>query len=143
MAYSRATLSGQPVVAIKGATGAAVINIPNWGVSVMGETSADTYVLAPPVAGCRKTLVFTNTSSTIANVVRLSTTAGAGTVSIAYGSTIQYTYIKKAATASTIQATVVELTGINSTSWLMTNAWPCSTAPTIANWGGCITLSTT
>lgn len=141
MGYSYAKLSGEPQVAV-GTTGGAVISMTNWGVSVISASSAEVYVLAPPVAGCEKTLVFTS-SSTVATAVKLSTNA-AQTVTVLSPTGSTYTVIKKSAAASTVACTVVTLKGLNSTAWLLANVFPgATTTPTAASLGGSITMSTT
>lgn len=121
MAYSRARLSGEPQVGL-GTTGGAVVGIPNWGVSVITATTAEVYVLAPPVAGCDKTIVFNTYSTTALPVVKLSTNAGQS-VSI-MGVSTNITVLKSAATKSTVFASVVQLKGLSSTQWLLVNAFP-------------------
>ncbi len=124
-------------------SGGAVFNIKNWGVSMISVTSADVFTMLPPTAGCQKTLVFGASSSSVATVVNLST---AQTVSVLTSTGSQadpYTKIKKAVSASTNTPTVVCLTGLNTTSWVITSVFPgATTTPTAAIWGGAITLST-
>jgi hypothetical protein len=146
MAYRRATVGGGAGVQVTtGTTGVAVpTNISNWGVTLINVTSADVFYMAPPVAGCQKTLVFGASSSTVATVVALSS---AQTVSVYTSTGTQanpFTMIKKGAGASTISATVVNLVGLNSTQWLITGVHPgATTTPTPAlHAGGSITLST-
>lgn len=146
MAYKKATLgggAGGDLGLAVSTTGGSVINMVNWGVSVISQTSAEVYVLAPPVAGCQKTIVFSASSSTVATVVKLSTNT-AQTVSVLSGTGSTYTVIKKAASASTVACTVVDLYGLNTTSWLLRNVFPqATTTPTAATIGGSITMSTT
>src|SRR5512139_211560 len=142
MSYSYARLSGEPQVAL-GTTGGAVVGISNWGVSVITATSAEVYVLQPPVAGCEKTLVFNTYSTTALPVVKLCTNA-AQSISL-MGSSTNLTVLKSAATKSTVAATVVQLKGISSTQWLITNVFPNIGSVTTGSTGvsNAITVSST
>jgi hypothetical protein len=117
--------------------------MPNTGVSIITATSAEIYVLMPPVAGCEKTIVFNTYSTSALPVVKLCT-AGAQSVSL-LGVSTNLTVMKSAATKSTVAATVVQLKGISSTQWMITNVWPTmagvTTGSTIVASG--ITVSST
>jgi hypothetical protein len=146
MAYTRATLGGGGgnLGLAVATTGGAVFNIKNWGVSVVSVTSADVFTMQAPTAGCQKTLIFGASSSSVATVVNLST---AQTVSVYMSTGTQadpYTKIKKAASASTVMATVVNLVGLNATQWIVTSVFPgATTTPTAAlPGGGSVTFST-
>jgi hypothetical protein len=140
MAYSR-TQTGSDVINITtGSTGAGTApSMPNWGVSVISATSSEVFVLQAPVAGVRKTLCFAGNSTANNAVVRISTASGV--VSFFNGATTGQTIITCAAARSTASCQVVELLGMNTTSWMITNVFPCTTTPTAANLGGGITLS--
>ena len=111
---------GEKIVA--GTTSAAVVTIPNYGVTEI-TSAANTWTLAPPSEGCRKVLYSLGVSSA-ARVVQLSTNAAAA---VKVGN--------QAATRITFHATVgmcVELLGINSTQWVLMSVDP----PIAANSSG-------
>lgn len=123
-----------------GTTGGAVADLPPYGVSIVDVTSSEVYALGAPTAGMRKILICTSSSTGITPTIKLSTNA-AQTVSLTQlGGNQIATMFKFAATRSTAAASVVELVGINSTSWVMTNVFPCMTT---GAGNGTITLSTT
>jgi hypothetical protein len=140
MAYSR-TQTGSDVINITtGSTGAGTApSMPNWGVSVISATSSEAFNLQAPVAGVRKTLVFAGNSTANNAVVRLSTASGV--VSFFNGATTGQSILTVAAARSTASCQVVELLGMNTTSWVILNVFPVTTTPTAANLGGGITLS--
>jgi hypothetical protein len=140
MAYSKTRIGGEVVGITTGSTGAgAAPSLPNYGVSVISATSSEVFVLQTPVAGCRKTLCFAGNSTANNAVVRLSTATGV--VSFFNGTSTGQTIITCAAARSTASCQVVEMIGVNSTSWMILNVFPCTTTPTAANLGGGITLS--
>ena len=144
MAYFRTKQWGERQ-SILGTTGLGTApSMPNTGVSIVTATSAEAYVLQPPVAGCEKTIAFHTYSTTALPVVKLCTDGAAVTVSFV-GSSTNLSIMKSAAGKSTVCATVVTLKGFNSTSWLITNVWPnmgsVTTGSTSVNTG--ITLSST
>jgi hypothetical protein len=107
---------------ISGTTSAAVVTIPNYGVTEI-TSAANTWTLAPPTEGCRKTLYSLGISSA-ARVVQLSTNAAAA---VKVGN--------QSATRITFHATVgmcVEMLGINSTQWVLVSVDP----PIAANSSG-------
>jgi hypothetical protein len=111
---------GEKIVA--GTTSAAVVTIPNYGVTEI-TSAANTWTLAPPTEGCRKTLYSLGISSA-ARVVQLSTNAAAA---VKVGN--------QSATRITFHSTVgmcVELLGINSTQWVLVSVDP----PIAANSSG-------
>ena len=146
MAYFRTKQNGDVATAVSsGSTGAAGTSlIPNYGITQISATSAEVYVLAPPIAGVEKTLIFHTYSTTALPIVKLSSDSAASPVSL-LGSSTNLTVIKSAATKSTVSATVVQLKGLNSTSWIMMNVWPTmagvTTGSTIVASG--ITVSST
>jgi hypothetical protein len=140
MAYSRTALNGEVVNITTGTTGAGTApSMPNYGVSVISATSSEVFVLQAPVAGVRKTLAFAGNSTANNAVVRLSTTSGV--VTFFNGTSTGQTILTCAAARSTASCQVVELLGMNTTSWMILNVFPCTTTPTAANLGGGITLS--
>jgi hypothetical protein len=140
MAYTKTRTGGEIVGISTGSTGAgAAPSIPNYGVSVLSATSSEVFVLQAPTAGVRKTLCFAGNSTANNAVVRLSTATGV--VSFFNGTSTGQTIITCAAARSTASCQIVELLGMNSTSWMITNVFPCTTTPTAANLGGGITLS--
>jgi hypothetical protein len=139
MAYSRTNQAGA-IQVTTGSTGAgAAPSLPNYGVSVISATSSEVFVLQAPIAGVRKTICFAGNSTANNAVVRLSTATGV--VSFFNGTSTGQTIITCAAARSTASCQVVELLGMNSTSWMILNVFPCTTTPTAANLGGGITLS--
>jgi hypothetical protein len=99
-------------------TGDTSVGIANSGVSHL--VAGATYVLAPPVRGCYKTILITDASS-LATVVRASTNASTG---IKFGN--------DGATLITFPVTTldrsVQMVGINSTRWSVINVHPYTTA---------------
>ncbi len=133
MAYFRTKSQGEPKT-VNGTTGAAAGGagslMPNSGVSVIGNTTTEVFTLAPPVTGCRKTIIITSLTTTVLPVIRCSTTTGVGTISFV-GATTGMNLLTVAGTRSTVAATVIELIGINSTSWVVSNVCPGSSTATI------------
>lgn len=128
MAYSKTRLAGELQVT-PGSTGAGTAaSMPNSGVSVIGNTTTEVFVLQPPVQGCQKTIVITSLSTAVLPVIRCSTSGGAiGFV----GATTGLNLLTVAATRSTVAATVIQLIGMNSTSWLVAGVCPGSSTATI------------
>lgn len=146
MAYFRTKQGGDVAVNLPlGTTSAgATASLPNYGISIIVSSSADTYVLQPPVAGVEKTLVFNQYSTATFPIVKLSSNASAAPVSL-MGVSTNLTVFKSAAGKSTVLATVIQMKGISSTQWLVTNMWPSigalTTGSTAVNSG--IALSST
>ena len=91
------------------ATGSALIQIANYGVTVLSDSTSPTSVLDAPVAGVEKTIFCT---------------AAAGTATVVRGSTGQTVSFNSTGggTIITFQATVdkcITLVGVNSTQWLI------------------------
>lgn len=98
-------------------TGAAVANLENNGVSVISSTAAETYVLQPPVAGCRKTLIaLPATSSGVSRVIRMSTNGATGVCVLGATGSTDATQITLTATA----AVVIEMVGLSTAQWKVT-----------------------
>ena len=141
MAYYQSRQQGEIVPISSGSTGAGTApSMPPYGVSILTGTSGEVYVLqAPTIPGQRKTIMFAGNSTANNPVVRLSTASGV--VSFYNGATTGLTILTCAAARSTASCQVVDLVSINTTSWAITNVFPCTTTPTAANLGGGITLS--
>ena len=141
MAYYQSRQQGEIVPISSGSTGAGTApSMPPYGVSILTGTSSEVYVLqAPTIPGQRKTIMFAGNSTANNPVVRLSTATGV--VSFYNGATTGLTIMTCAAARSTASCQVVDLVSINTTSWAITNVFPCTTTPTAANLGGGITLS--
>ena len=108
-------LQSQPI----GTTGGAVTGIPNHGVSTVTATSNELYVLEPPEAGVRKTLVFTS-----------STSAAGPTIMGSTGVTV--TFNKVGATqivgGATTDDQIIELLGASTTRWYITSMFPVASS---------------
>lgn len=141
MAYYLSKRSNEVFQVGTGTTGSAAANFPNTGISVVTVTSSETYALAAPSPGVRKTIILNMYTTTVAPEIWASTVA-AGTVTF-MGGTTGYTKLKYvAAGRSTVAATVIDLVGINSTQWCVTGVFPATTATTGGTMiGGCITMS--
>lgn len=140
MPYQKTFQAGEIVPISSGTTGSGTSpSIPNYGVSVLSATSSEVFVLQAPVQGVRKTICFAGNSTANNPVVRLSTATGV--VSFFNGATTGLTIMTCAAARSTVSCQVVEMIGMNSTSWMILNVFPATTTPTAANMGGGITLS--
>lgn len=113
---ARTLPSGTGISVVPGTTGSGgSVTIPNYGATNITNTAASTLVLAPPVEGVMKRIYTTSTTSA-AVVVKLST-GTANTVSCN----------NQDAHSITFNATVdmcVELLGVNSTRWIITNCRP-------------------
>lgn len=139
MPYSRTDRGGLAANPI-GTTGGATADLANHGITYITGTTVETYTLAAPVAGVRKTIVFNSSTTTLKPVIKASTAAtGAYFLSgVATGLNIM-TFTSGRSTA---HASVVELIGVSTISWLVTNIWPIATAPTASlEGGGVVTFS--
>jgi hypothetical protein len=98
-------------------TGGATVDIANTGVTVITSTAAERYVLAPPVAGAQKTLVFTCAAGTTGSrTVELSSASSGDTI------TLMHTTGSVTATEILWDSTNsgrVELLGLNTTQWML------------------------
>jgi hypothetical protein len=97
-------------------TGTAVVHVPNYGVTYITNSSAESYVLAAPEEGIRKTFLFSAAASSV-TVIR-GNTSGAQTVS--FNTTGGNTIL----TAGSTVDRCIELIGINTTQWFITNVRP-------------------
>jgi len=128
MAYFKSNSAGALQVT-PGSTGAGTApSMPNYGVSIIGNTTTEVFVLQPPVQGCQKTIVITSLSTAVLPVIRCSTAGGA--ISFVADTTGK-NLLTLAASRSTVAATVIQLIGMNSTSWLVAGVCPGSSTATI------------
>lgn len=95
-----------------------VATIPNYGVTVLTTDLGTDFVLAPPVEGCRKTLIMNQATTGV--LVRCNV---AGSTGVIFGSTGPTVIEFDAAGDKS-----VELLGINSTQWHIISIRPVSTA---------------
>ena len=117
-----------------GTTGGAVADISRDGVTYITGTTVETYTLEAPVAGCRKTIVFNSSTTTLKPVIKLST-VGTGASFLGMAAT-GLNVMEFTSDRSTAHASVVEMIGVSATGWLITNIWPICTAPTASLVGG-------
>lgn len=122
MPYFQTKQGGDIAVDLAKTTGAGAVGTANYGITQIGYTSAEVIVIAPPVKGCEKTLVFNGFSTSALPVIKLCTDA-AQSVSL-MGKSTNLTVIKAAAGLSTVVPTVVTMKGISSTQWLITGVFP-------------------
>lgn len=129
MAYTRSATIAGSIAVTPGTTGAgATPSMANSGLSVIGNTTTEVFTLQPPVTGCQKTIVISSLTTTVLPVVRLSS-AGGG-ISL-LGATTGLNLLTVAATRSTAVATVIQMMGVNSTSWVITSICPGSSTATM------------
>lgn len=116
--------SGGALAVTAGTTGAGTAaSMPNTGTSIIGATSGEAYVLQPPVAGCRKRIIFTAQTTGALPIVRSSTTSG-GAPTFLIGATTGINTLTLTTARILTTPTIVDLEGIGSTSWVVTNIWP-------------------
>lgn len=115
----RSKRAGEVEKFTRATTGTTRDTIDNYGITELDSTVANTYVLAAPVEGVRKTLIC-QTPTSAALVVRLTTEAG---TSVTVGTTAN-TRITFNSTAQS----VVELVGVNSTRWAVVSVYPDNVA---------------
>ena len=114
---TRTVRAGEKQLFVEATTGSSVATIPNFGVSRITTTAAETFVLGAPEQGVEKTILV-NSPTSAAITVRLST----GT-SVTVGST--------AATQITFNATAdacVKLVGVSSVAWSVASVYPDNVA---------------
>lgn len=111
--------AGEKKLFVAASTGTTKVTIPNYGVSELSSTVANTYVLGKPETGVEKTLIC-QTPTSAAVVVRLTTDAD---VSITLGTTAN----TRITFNSTRQA-VVSLIGVDSTRWAVKSVYPDNVA---------------
>lgn len=102
-----------------GTTGGAVADMPNHGLSWI--IANETYCLAPPVKGVEKRLVCTTTSTAGAAVVLAATSSGNITFNQAGHGKITFA-------AATTERQVVDLMGLSSVAWAVTNLFPVASS---------------
>ena len=123
MAYRRTELSLEGV--LTDFTTAAGALAPNSGISyILGGSSAEAVALAPPVAGCRKTIVYQSDTTTVGLTVRPATSSG-GSITFSNGAAEGASLILGATSTS---YNVVELLGLSSVQWIVTNVMPAPTS---------------
>jgi hypothetical protein len=115
----RTKRAGEIELFTRATTGTTRDTIDNYGVTDISSTAANTYVLAAPETGVRKTLIAQQPTSA-AVVVRLTTEAGAA-VTVGTTANTRITF------NSTVQS-VVELVGVNSTRWAVVSVYPDNVA---------------
>jgi hypothetical protein len=124
MAYSRSDQAGA-VQVTAGTTGAGTAaSMPNYGTSIISNTSGEAFVLQAPVQGCRKRIILTSLSTANLCVVRTSTTSG-GAPSIV-GATTGINTITVTTLRALTTPLIIDLEGFNSTSWVITGIFPDS-----------------
>lgn len=109
---------GQVAVGVLTRGSSTVATIPNYGVTLLTTDLGTDFVLAPPVAGCRKTLIMNQATTGV--FVRANV---AGSTGIIFGSTGPTVFEFDAAGDKS-----VELVGINSTQWHVLSIRPATTA---------------
>lgn len=102
-----------------GTTGGAVADTPNNGLSYV--TANETYCLEPPYKGARKMLVCVSTSTAAGATVLAATSSGNITFN-------QVGHGKITFAAATTERQVVELIGLSSVQWAITNAYPVASS---------------
>jgi hypothetical protein len=102
-----------------GTTGGAVADLSRDGLSVL--TADEVYTLQAPVTGCRKTLVAVSTSTGGAITVLAATSSGNITFDQAGNGKLSFA-------AGTTTRQVVELMGLNTTSWVIVGSYPVATS---------------
>jgi hypothetical protein len=129
MAYFKTNLTGEIGPITKGTTAAATApSMPNYGTSIIANTSGEAWVLQTPVAGVRKRVVFTGLTSANTNILRSCTTGGDDVTFVGATTGINALSIT---TGSGVFPMVIDLEGQNTTSWIITNIFPQSTVATI------------
>jgi len=124
MAYVR-TYSAAHKQVTKGTTAAATAaSTPNYGTTIISDTSAEVYVLQPPTAGCRKRIIFTAVTTGTLPIV-MSCTAGGDDITIV-GATTGINALTLTTARILTQPVTVDLEGLNSTSWIITSIWPAT-----------------
>ena len=109
---------GAPFVAT-GTTGGAVTSISNYGNTLINASSAEVFVLDPPVAGVFKRLMMTTTSTAATPIIRGSTGV---TVKFNNAGATQLTF-----TAASSDDATIQLVGVNSTRWSIVGMYPVPT----------------
>jgi hypothetical protein len=122
MAYERTNRAGRTQVTA-GTTGAGTAaSMPNHGTSIIANSSGENYVLAPPVAGCRKRVIFSHLSTANLCVLRASTTGSDAITFVGATTGINVITLNTARVVTT--PIVIDLEGFNSTSWVITSVFP-------------------
>jgi exosortase/archaeosortase len=128
MAYFRTKLEGAIAVTKGTSAAATAASMPNFGTSIIANTSGEAWVLQAPYAGVRKRVVFTGLTSANTNILRACTTGGDDITFVGATTGINALSVT---TGSGAFAMVIDLEGQNTTSWIITNIFPESTVATI------------
>lgn len=102
-----------------GTTGGAVADTPNYGLSYV--TADEVYCLQPPHKGARKMLICVSTSTAAGATVLAATSSGNITFN-------QVGHGKITFAAATTERQVMELIGLSSNQWAVTNAYPVASS---------------
>src|SRR6185436_2482129 len=105
-------------------TGASTAANVAYGITIVAYTSSEPITLLPPSPGLRRTIVCNSSSTSITPLVRGSTAQTVTFASAMGGNTAIPTMFRFAATRSTNMNTVVELVGLSSVAWAVTNVYP-------------------
>jgi hypothetical protein len=106
--------------------------ILNNGVTIISGSTQESYVLGRPEVGITKRIICTSVTTTIAPIIRGST---AQTVTFDAAGNTMFRF-----SSGTSHHRVVDLIGLTTLTWAITNVYPCLTTG-LGN--GTITLSTT
>ena len=111
--------AGESKLYVPSETGTTAVTVSNYGVTRITSTGGN-YVLGAPAEGVEKRIIVTDATTGTNHVVYGSTDAAAAVKFNAAGATIL-----------TFQATVdcvVDLVGVDSTRWVITNVYPDNVA---------------
>jgi hypothetical protein len=108
--------------------------ILNNGVTIISGSTQESYVLGRPEIGITKRIICTSATTTIAPLIRGSTAAAQSVTFDAAGNTM-FRF-----SSGTSHHRVVDLIGLTTLTWAITNIYPCLTT---GLGHGTITLSTT
>jgi hypothetical protein len=95
-------------------SGAGVLGIPNYGLTVISATAANDFAMSAPVAGIRKTIVVMPATSGTARVIKLSTTSSGDTITV-LGATGDGVITELNYNSTSLMMT--ELVGLSATQW--------------------------
>jgi hypothetical protein len=98
--------------------------MPNYGTSIISNSSGEVFVLQPPVQGVKKRIILANLTTNNLCVIKSCTTAG-GAPSIV-GATTGINTITLTTLRALTTPTIIDLEGFNSTSWVITGIFPDS-----------------
>jgi hypothetical protein len=130
MTYFRTKYQGEQRT-INGTTGAANaggVKMPNSGTSVIGNTTTEVFVLEPPITGCKKRIVLNTPSTGVLPVIRCASAASVGISFVGATTGINILTLTTARVAT--NPAVIDLEGLNSTSWVITNVFTATSLQT-------------